>query len=436
LIRNPERLSRSERSRLPLVIALAGLLFQCLSLAIACDARATQLLGFRTGPHGDTLRVVLDLDAKAPVEIRPGAGGVAIRISISGIETKTKLVALENPHRRIRAITPRLSKRLLEIEIDARVPVRPIASWIPPSGGKGWRYVIDLVPIDAGGAKTAAPVKSTPAAPAKPRDGDAGAGVAAAPPVDAVPAAPIEPEPPPRRAGKWRILIDPGHGGPDPGARRGQLAEKDIVFDVARRIARILNNSSICEARLSRNDDRRIGLRDRHAIAESYEADAFVSVHVNAAPKQQAMGVEVFFLSLRGASDEASRELARLENEADPDYVCNEDSLLTGIPFSFDLRQSDTLLRSSRLAEVVLSSFEESRLAASRGVKQAGFAVLKSFQVPSILVEVGFISNPVESKRLAQADHREKVAACMAGGIVSYFDRYARAHVGAVNAGE
>jgi N-acetylmuramoyl-L-alanine amidase len=178
---------------------------------------------------------------------------------------------------------------------------------------------------------------------------------------------------------------------------------------------------------MTRQDDRFIGLRQRRRIAEEREADAFVSIHVNAARASQAGGVEVYFLSIGGASDEASRELARLENEADPEYVVEEDSLLEGIPFGFDLRQSDTLMRSSHLAEAILVSLERSSLAASRGVKQAGFAVLKSFQVPSILVEVGFLSNPAEAKRLKNDEHRERLAGSIAAGTTNYFSKYARA---------
>ncbi len=130
------------------------------------------------------------------------------------------------------------------------------------------------------------------------------------------------------------------------------------------------------------------------------------------------------------ASDEASKELAHLENAADGDYAVAGDSLAQAIPFIFSLRQSDTLLRSSHLAESVLLSFEASKLAASRGVKQAGFAVLKSYQVPSALVEIGFLSNPAEARRLKDPKHRQNLADCIVRGTVDYFGRFARAKVG------
>jgi len=378
-----------------------------------------QVLGLRTGPHGDTLRIVLDLDAKTSAGLRSISEGTEWRVALTGIAECAAFRDLSDPHPLVASIAHRLDGRVLEITMRARRPVRATASWIPPRKGKTWRYVIEVTAAQGRRAAAAPTAPSATVLPA-PRDTDA------APPTQA----PVEPEPAPRRAGKWRILIDPGHGGSDPGARRGNLVEKEIVFDVAQRVASILNDTDLFEARLSRTDDRLIGLRERHAIAESYDADAFVSVHVNAAPARKAMGVEVFFLSMRGASDEASRELARLENAVDPSYVYEEDSLLQNIPFSFDLRQSDTLLRSSRLAESVLSAFEQSHLAASRGVKQAGFAVMKSFQVPSILVEVGFLSNPQEGKRLANPAHRQKLADSIARGTVAYFEKYARARQG------
>lgn len=246
------------------------------------------------------------------------------------------------------------------------------------------------------------------------------------PPPKEVAPEPVAPKPTPRRTGKFRILVDPGHGGDDPGARRTGIREKDIVLDVGRRVVALLNATPGFEARLSRDDDRRIPLRQRMLLAEKYEADAFISIHVNAANRKDAFGVEVFFLSMGGASDEASKELARMENESDPELVVAEDALLEKIPFSFDLRQSDTLLRSSRLAESVLLSFEASHLAASRGVKQAGFAVLKSFQVPSALVEIGFLSNPAEARRLKDEKHRQKLADCIVKGTAEYFERFAR----------
>lgn len=304
----------------------------------------------------------------------------------------------------------------MRIVLRASTRVDAVPMELPPGDGRPFRYVVDLAPVGEGTQGSSQTLEAKPGG----QDGT--------PPVgqgerkEQAPTA----EPAPRRSGPWRIFIDPGHGGSDPGATYKGLREKEIVLDVGRRVAKILNEREGFEARLSRSDDRLIPLRQRMRLAEAYEADAFLSIHANASRKSKAIGVEVFFLSLGGASDEASREVARLENEADPDYVVEEDSLLKGIPFSFDLRQSDTLRRSSRLSESILAAVESSGLAASRGVKQAGFAVLKSYQVPSSLIEIGFLSNPKEAKRLKDATHRQRLAECIVQGTVSYFERSAR----------
>ena len=148
-------------------------------------------------------------------------------------------------------------------------------------------------------------------------------------------------------------------------------------------------------------------------VAEEADADLFVSIHVNAAPTANADGVEVFFLSIGGASDEAARELARYEN--DPAESDAGDAGTDGeIPFSLSLRQSDTLLRSSRAAEVVLDLFVDRNLARNRGVRQANFSVLRSYQVPSILVELGFVSSPSDREKLASEEHRARLASALA----------------------
>ena len=231
----------------------------------------------------------------------------------------------------------------------------------------------------------------------------------------------------PRRSGPRVVVLDPGHGGADPGAVGKGLREKDVCLDVARRLAAALNKMPGYRAVITRQDDRRVSLAERMRFAEREGADLFVSIHVNAARSSRASGAEVFFLSIGAATDRAAAELARLENEADPDFVVQEDEALKGLPFAVDLRQSDTLLRSSRIAEVVLDVLSARGLAESRGVKQAGFAVLKSFQVPSILVEVGFISSQAERKKLKSPEHRQKLAEALADGVRRYFDRFAPA---------
>lgn len=249
----------------------------------------------------------------------------------------------------------------------------------------------------------------------------------AAPPSDPLPetSPPVPPSAPgPRRAGGPRVVvIDPGHGGDDPGAVGTGLREKDVCLDVARRLHKLLSGSPEITPTLTRSRDVFIDLRERMQMADAVQADLFVSIHVNAADIKSASGVEVFFLSLGAASDEAARELAKLENEAFEIEETSADD--EELPFSLSLRQSDTLLRSSRAAEVVLDHFVERNLARSRGVKQAGFAVLKSYQTPSVLVELGFVSSKEDREALKDAEHRQKLAEAMAAGIREYLTQFA-----------
>jgi len=233
-------------------------------------------------------------------------------------------------------------------------------------------------------------------------------------------------EPERKVTGRWLVVIDPGHGGRDPGATAQQMREKGITLDVARRLANRLNQEPGVVARLTRESDTRVGLKRRVQRAEEADADAFVSVHVNGCRDRSARGAEVFFLSLSGASDAAAREVEALENAA---AEAGEDTVLAaiaGLPFGADLLQTDTLRRSSLLAETILDALEQSDLAASRGVKQANFMVLRSVRVPSALIEVGFLSNPGDARRLASTEHRQALAETIARGLLEYRARYAR----------
>jgi N-acetylmuramoyl-L-alanine amidase len=220
------------------------------------------------------------------------------------------------------------------------------------------------------------------------------------------------------------VVIDAGHGGDDPGAVGPGVREKDVCLDVARRLHKILSADPDLHPILTRSRDVFVPLRSRMRLAEEADADLFVSIHVNAAPTARAHGVEVFFLSIRGASDEAAQELARFENEA-PSAAPTATDVEEEIPFSLSLRQSDTLLRSSRAAEVVLDRFVEQTLAENRGVRQASFAVLRSYLVPSILVELGFVSSPTDRAALASAEHRGRLASALAEGVSRYFEQFA-----------
>ncbi|MBD3237527.1 MAG: AMIN domain-containing protein [Candidatus Eisenbacteria bacterium] len=232
---------------------------------------------------------------------------------------------------------------------------------------------------------------------------------------------------PPALPEPWVVALDPGHGGGDPGAvsRRPRLYEKEIVLTVARHITAELNAAPGVRAFLTREADVRVDLGQRVRRAEEVSADVFVSIHVNGCGHRSAQGAEVFFLSLGGATDASARELEALENQpaAHSDPLIGE---IADLPFAVDLIQTDTIQRSSLLAEVMLDALVEDRLAASRGVRQANFVVLRSVRVPSVLVELGFISNPEDARHLASSEHLAALGQSLARGLLDFKRDYAR----------
>jgi N-acetylmuramoyl-L-alanine amidase len=221
------------------------------------------------------------------------------------------------------------------------------------------------------------------------------------------------------------IVLDAGHGGHDSGAvGPSGLQEKDLVLDVTRRLARMLEEGLGLKVALTRTDDRFVPLRERAAFANAQRADLFVSVHANAHRVSVSEGVETYFLSSE-ASDNEARQVAALENGVvqleSPASRAKTDILKTIL---WDLAQSEFQAESSRLAEVVQDSVTQSLGLTNRGVKQAGFYVLGGVAMPAVLVEIGFITNRKEERKLMDSRHREEVARAIYSGLAAYKRRY------------
>lgn len=221
------------------------------------------------------------------------------------------------------------------------------------------------------------------------------------------------------------IAIDAGHGGKDPGAigKRG-TKEKDIVLSIARKLAKLVNKEPGMRAYLTRNKDVFISLRGRMKRARKQKADMFISIHADAFDNPKARGASVFVLSERGASSEAAQMLADKENAADLvggiSIDDKEDDLASVL---LDLSQTASLVASMEVAETVLSGLKRVGHTHKKHVESASFVVLKSPDIPSILVETAFISNPGEEKKLRSSKHQNKLALAMMSGIRNYFQR-------------
>lgn len=222
------------------------------------------------------------------------------------------------------------------------------------------------------------------------------------------------------------VAIDAGHGGEDPGAigRRG-TREKDIVMQIARRLRDLVNRKPGMKAVMIRNGDYYISLRGRTRKAREANADIFISIHADAFKNTKAHGSSVFILSSRGASSEAAKWLAKKENQADlvgGVSLDDKDDMLARL--LLDLSQTATIEASNSVASGIMRGLKKVGKTHKNSVERAGFAVLKSPDIPSLLIETGFISNPKEEKLLKSAAYQKKLAQAMLVGVEDYFKRY------------
>jgi N-acetylmuramoyl-L-alanine amidase len=219
------------------------------------------------------------------------------------------------------------------------------------------------------------------------------------------------------------IAIDAGHGGEDPGAHgRNGSREKDVTLAIARRLKAQVDAEPNMRGVLIRDGDFFIPLHGRVIKARNVKADLFVSIHADAFVKPDARGSSVFALSERGATSAAARWLAKKENEADLIGGVNIDVKDVYLKQTLlDLSQTATINDSLKLGKAVLGELGGINRLHKGSVEQASFAVLKSPDIPSILVETAFISNPEEEQRLTDDNYQDKMASAILGGIKRYF---------------
>ncbi|WP_455230146.1 N-acetylmuramoyl-L-alanine amidase [Geopseudomonas aromaticivorans] len=435
----------SIRPRAVLVAFAATLAMLAAEAALA----ASEIRSVRLWRAPDNTRLVFDLSAPVQHSVFLLEAPNRIVIDVEGAELKTRLEQLaiaKTPITGLRAAEQAPGK--LRIVLDMAAPVSPKSFTLAPNQQYGHRLVVDLFDQEEQTSAAPSAAAQPPAsAPARPQLGVAAAASAAPsnnPAVSAsvatvaaastpvpkavVPAPPAPASLPPAPRGQRSIVIaiDAGHGGEDPGALgpRG-LHEKDVVLAIARELQRQINREKGFRAELVRTGDYFIPLRKRTEIARKKGADLFVSVHADAAPSSSAFGASVFALSDRGATSETARWLADAENRSDlvggvgSVSLDDKDRMLAGV--LLDLSMTATLSSSLDVGHKVLSNMGRITPLHKRRVEQAGFMVLKSPDIPSILVETGFISNPAESQKLASASHQQALARSIEGGIRRFF---------------
>ncbi len=342
-------------------------------------------------------RLVLDLEA---IDLSPELQQLAARVAATDPYIQSIRLGMNRPG-------------VARLVLDLKSEVKPQLFALKPVGEYGHRLVLDLYPLQPPDPLMALLDERNTAA--RVPDEPAQSPESSKPP----------PEPRVQRAGPRPLIVvlDPGHGGEDPGAigQRGTY-EKHIVLAVAKKLRKRIDGERNMRALLTRDDDYFVPLHQRVAKARAVKADLFISIHADAFGKRDVRGSSVFALSERGATSAAARWLAQSENRAD---LIGGVNLAVGDPILartlLDLSQTASITDSLKLGRFMLEEIGEINTLHKNYVEQAGFAVLKAPDVPSILVETAFISNPDEEKRLLDGRYQQKLADSMLGGIRRYF---------------
>jgi len=379
-------------------------------LLVSGWAQALQLSATRLWPSPDYTRITLE--AAQPVAHKSFALSNPERlvIDLEGVEAGAALDALAG---QLTAADPYISAirvgmnrpGVMRVVLDLKTAVKPSLFQLQPMGQYGHRLVVDLYPVDASSQPVSQQALLQPAV--------------------VEPAIPEKPSVP-QYARLITVAIDAGHGGEDPGAIGASgTYEKHVTLSVARKLKQKIDAQENMRAVLIRDGDYFVPLAQRVNKARAVKADLFMSIHADAFIKPHARGSSVFALSENGATSVAARWLAKKENDADLVGGVNID---VKDPFLkrtlIDLSQTATINDSLRLGHAVLNKIGGVNTLHKPRVEQAGFAVLKAPDIPSILIETAFISNPEEEKRLNDPGYQDQLVDAIVDGVKHYFDTH------------
>lgn len=376
----------------PSLFLLAGCLGLLLATFGASAAKPVTIKEVRLWAGPDGTRLVFDLSGPAEHNVLTldNPDRVVVDIPAASIENERALPQGQGFVKQLRAAAQPNGD--LRVVVDLTGPAQPKAFIVGPQESYGHRLVLDLTPSK--GTVASAPVQPSVVKAAADAHGR-----------DIV------------------VAIDAGHGGLDPGSigKRGTY-EKQVTLAIARRLKERIDREPGMRAILTRDNDMFVEHRERIARARRQQADMFVSVHADSYTNRAVAGSSVYVLSARGASDESARWLADRENSADligGVKLDDKDSVLASV--LLDLSQGASMSASVDAADLVMQELYKIGNITNRGVKHAGFLVLKSPDIPSMLVETAFISNPTEESRLLDPKHQQKLAEAIHQGVRAYF---------------
>lgn len=393
------------RAVLQSVAGVAGL------VAWSGSAAALSALGVRLGNHGTFTRIVLDLSDSVPFSLFTLAEPYRVVVDLPEIDWEFREQGLVDGDGLIRAVRYGLFRpgnSRIVLDLNRPAAVRKVFI-LPPGGGSGWRLVLDLTDTTPEAfVRTAGPGNRIGDLNWQPR----------AVPQDAA----FAPDPRKKANRKPVIVLDPGHGGVDPGAIGvSGVYEKNITLAAAKEFKKMLEASGRYEVHLTRDRDVFLRLRERIAVARRHNADLFVSLHADAIKNPKVRGLSVYTLSEK-ASDAEAAALAESENKADIIAgvdLTHESAEVTNI--LIDLAQRETMNLSSSLAETVIDELRREVKLLRRSHRFAGFAVLKAPDVPSILIEMGYLSNREEERLLRTRSYRTKLGDALVRSVDQYF---------------
>lgn len=389
------------------VTAVLGIL---LSGPLAAGEAELRDLRIWAGP--DSTRVVFDLSSSADHRLFTLSGPERVVIDLRNTRLNDRLANSQDGKGAVRRIrTGSRDSGDLRVVLDMAAAARSKSFSLPPNGHYGHRVVIDLFPNVVEKPAEQPPVQQS--ADAVPPI------VASKPPAVPVPRDRLEQK-------AIVIAIDAGHGGEDPGAiGPSGVKEKDVALALAKELESLVNAEPGFRARMIREGDYFVPLRERIRLAREHGADLFVSVHANSFRDRRVGGSAVYALSQHGASSEQARLLAARENEADAiGGVAWEDKDDTLKAVLLDISQTSAIEASVDVGARILDGISDVNRLHKKDVQQAGFAVLKAPDIPSVLVETAFISNPREERMLSSRGDRRKLAASIMKGIRGYFTNY------------
>lgn len=382
----------------PIALALCATGF--FRVAFAADPAVT-IRDVRLWAGPDATRVVLDLSGPARHTLSTLQNPDRVVVDIASARLENSDLVLPPGQGFVKQLRAGTQGEDLRLVVDLSGPAAPRSFTVDPQGSLGHRLVVDLAAGTSAGtvAVKAASVTTPPATPIVTKSAQV---------ID---------------ERDIVVAIDAGHGGVDPGSigKRGSY-EKHVTLAIARRLKERIDREPGMRAVLTRDNDQFVEHRERIARARRQQADMFVSIHADSYHDRSVAGSSVYVLSARGASDESARWLADRENAADlvgGVSLDDKDTVLASV--LLDLSQGASMSASVDAADKVMHELYMIGNVTNRGVKHAGFLVLKSPDIPSILVETAFISNPTEEARLLDPRHQQRLAEAIYAGVRTYF---------------